>query len=93
MPKARIYTAEGQPKARIGAFARSVRATYEVDLSTTESQRFFKAVAVRDRITHPKNADSWTMTKDDVALVVGAWEWFGRELNAVGVAALGSRHV
>jgi len=45
------------------------------DFGGHEWERFRTAIAIRNRITHPKSADDLHVSKDDVSKVTGAFFW------------------
>jgi hypothetical protein len=65
------------------AFARSIRRSYVVDFGTRDGQRFLEAIKVRDRITHPKNIESWNITDEECKLCSEAYVWFSKHLVEV----------
>jgi hypothetical protein len=42
-----------------------------------------KSLEVRDRITHPKNADSYLITDDEMEAIGDGWDWFGAAITNV----------
>lgn len=46
------------------------------DFGSSEWEAFRKAIAIRNRITHPKCASDLHVSKDDVSKVTGALFWF-----------------
>ena len=66
-----------------GAFARASGKDYNVDFGNKPAADFLKAVAIRDRITHPKSASDWKISDSESRLIDEAWHWFGRHLVEV----------
>ena len=61
---------------------------YKIDVTGTCWQALRNAVRVRDRLMHPKNADSVVVTDNEVREALRAFEWVARELLVVMARAL-----
>lgn len=46
-----------------------------VDFSSTEWQKFSEAIAIRNRVTHPKSINDLNISADEIATVQAAYEW------------------
>ena len=65
------------------AFSRARGKKHNVNFGTKGGQQLASAIAIRDRITHPKIVSSWTINDEDSKNVDAAWEWFGKHLVEV----------
>lgn len=70
-------------KLAFDTFAQAHGATSGVDFNSAGWSAFLKAVAVRDKVTHPKSGSDWKLSDADVELAKGAWIWFGKNLVEV----------
>ena len=72
------------------SFAKAFGRKYAINFSDSSGQRFLSAVAIRDRITHPKAPSDWRISDKENSLIEAAWKWFGEHLVAVSKVASGS---
>jgi hypothetical protein len=82
LQKAKIPLKENMQLA-FSAASRVFDKEYKIDFGTKEASIFFQAVAIRDRITHPKSNKDWEVSEADSRLVEQAWNWFGHHLVKV----------
>jgi hypothetical protein len=55
---------------------RLFHATLDLGVGTTKWEKFRKAIAIRNRITHPKNIEEMTITDDEISLCKDVQHWF-----------------
>jgi hypothetical protein len=60
----------------IELFASIYGSSFKPDKSTTGWERFLRAMELRNRITHPKNASSFDIADSELDDVSAAREWF-----------------
>jgi hypothetical protein len=65
----------------IRCYAKNHGATYQPDISHHEWESMKKAVAVRDRLTHPKSAEGLDVTEADVQIFEEGASWWKRTLR------------
>ena len=58
------------------AAARAFQVTYELAVDDKEWSTFKDAIAIRNRITHPKSVDDLKLSDDEVQVVADAGSWF-----------------
>lgn len=64
-------------------FASTYGASFKPDKSTTGWERFLRAMELRNRITHPKNASSFDIADSDLDDVRAAREWFATTVESL----------
>ena len=64
-------------------FSRLFSKTFRLDKSSTGWVDFKKAIEIRNRITHPKNAASFAIDDSELNAVERARQWFADSIKAL----------
>lgn len=64
------------------AFATAIENPFTINKDSSW-ESLTKSIKVRDRITHPKTAEDYSITENDMKDLFKAWDWFGASLVAV----------
>ena len=65
----------------LDAIARSAGVAYRVDKSGGKWRSLCSAVKVRDRLTHPKSAQDFVVTDQEMKHLHSGWRWYMDELR------------
>jgi hypothetical protein len=78
----------------ISMFAKGYGVGFAPDCSGAGWQRFCAALRIRDRLMHPKKAEDFDVSDDEVTCALEAYEWFNgviREAFSATIRSLGER--
>lgn len=53
-----------------------LKSDFELDVKSSDFEKFQKAVDIRNRLTHPKGVKDLRITQDEFNLVTSAYDWF-----------------
>lgn len=63
-------------------FARAAHSNFQLDVASEGWRCFIATVTVRNRITHPRDPQSLTITAEELKAAVRANSWYSTQLNA-----------
>lgn len=61
-------------------YASMVREPVEIKVSGAGWQSFQKAIGIRNRITHPKSMEEFSVSEEDMVVVKTAFNWYATEI-------------
>jgi hypothetical protein len=70
-------------KFAIDAFARALGSEHKVDYGGEGWARLDRALALRDRLTHPKNVSQFHIEEKDLEDAQAGFDWFLEQVNLI----------